>query len=105
MNELIRDLKSSASLDGVDNGESYVLISVRSPEKTATMINVLSVALQKPVSSFLTNEISRQISIRILKDSSNIPLLEEFIENIPEATGSFLEILVEDGVLDKDHFA
>lgn len=78
MNRLNEELLFKASMDMAPN--EYKTISIRQPAKSATMMNLMSVVLDKPISSMLTEEISEALANYLLEDESNIPIIEEYMK-------------------------
>lgn len=102
MSKIVDQLNSLVQLNAIEAGKNYVSVSVRLPKKTATMIQLLSIALKKPVHSILTQEISEKIAEKILSDISNIAVLEHYIEENDCAEGGFLSVLIERGVIEEN---
>lgn len=102
MSKIVEQLNNLVQLNAIEAGKNYVSVSVRLPKKTATMIQLLSIASKKPVHSILTQEISEKIAERILSDISNIAVLEHYIDGSDCDEGGFLSVLIKKGVIDEN---
>ncbi len=97
-NRLIEDIKQSLESSNIDD---YAVISVRATKKVATMIEVMSIILQKPVSSVLTSHISDELANYLLEDDRNIEFLTSTLENPINIENTFLKCLEEKGIIEE----
>lgn len=83
-----------------DNQNDFSMVTYRTTQKTATMLEVMSIVLKKPMSNLLTTLISEKIVEVILSDQKNMELLKEFFETKHRNSG-FIKILEENQVIEK----
>ena len=95
MSKLNEDLLTKARMEMAPN--EYKIVSLRQSAKSATMMNVMSVVLDKPISSMLTEEISDALAEYLLEDEENIGLLEKYMKKFVVA-GYYEELSDEDNL-------
>lgn len=85
----------------LDESDSTTNMTYRASRKTARMIELMSVVLNKPISNLFTVEISEKIVEILLKDTRNIQLLEDFLKTDFKLNGS-LKILNDRDLIEQD---
>lgn len=84
-----------------ENQNDFSIVTYRTVQKTATMIDIMGVVLQQPVSALFTNLISEKLVEIVLQDQTNMDLLKEYFKTDHSNSG-FLKILEKDGIIEED---
>lgn len=84
-----------------ENQNDFSIVTYRTVQKTATMIDIMGVVLQQPVSALFTNLISEKLVENVLQDQTNMDLLKEYFKTDHSNSG-FLKILEKDGIIEED---
>lgn len=87
-------------LANLDNQNDFSMVTYRTSKKTATMIELMSIISQKSVASLFTTLLSEKIASELLKDDSNIDLLNEYFE-LERADSGFIELLSDCGLIEE----
>lgn len=96
-NRLVEQLDNNA----IDESKTTAMTTYRASEKTATMIELMSIILKKPVASLFTISISEKIADNILKDDRNIDVLKEFLSTDFNLSGA-INILFTHGIIEEN---
>lgn len=82
-----------------DNQTDFSLVTYRTSQKIGTMIEIMGIVLQKPVSNLFTTLISERLVDDLLSDASNMNILMDFFESEQKPSG-FLRLLEERKVIE-----
>lgn len=98
-NERNSELLSQLTTSLVESSnDDYEVLSLRIPRDSAAMIQTLHLALQRPVLTLLTNELSRELANWLVRSHANEGLVLEGAKTAV-SRGSALDLLTESGAL------
>lgn len=105
MNQMKNKSKLVEVLDDLvdaENQNDFSIVTYRTTQKTATMIELMSIILQKPVSTLFTSLVSEKLYEMALSHQANVKILEEFFETDRPNSG-LIKRLEQEGIIEKDY--
>lgn len=85
-----------------DNQNDFSVVTYRTSQKIGTMLEIMSIVLQKPVATLFTTLISEKLVEVLLSDESNMELLKEYFETDHSSSG-FIQLLEEQKII-QEHY-
>lgn len=95
-------LNALDELVNAENQNDFSMVTYRTSKKNATIIELMSIIFQKPVSALFTTMLSEKIVESLFEDASNIELLNEYF-GLEHSDSGFIKLLEEQGVIKKHY--